>query len=138
MTYLTPVPALHQRDAAQAFLAAHQHGQQAAWRGAGGDFVAAGADLAVLTGQAKPGVQRKWRGLGARIDHGLRHRAWRGAGLDRQVQRGLAGAGVQRLVQPPQAAQTGQQGQRQQAGQPFHPEFEQGQTLKNVMFMCRG
>ena len=56
----------------------------------------------------RPARRRGQRRLA--LQPGAGHRPRGGAGLDRQVQRGLAGAGVQRLVQPPQAAQTGQQG----------------------------
>ena len=48
LAQLAPVPAFHQRHIAQAFLAPHQHGQQAARGGARGDFVAARTHLAAL------------------------------------------------------------------------------------------
>ena len=99
LSHLPEGPALHQGQGPQGFLAAHQHAQQTAWRGACRNLVVARLDQPVLARQAKPGVEQLRVGLRTRSHHITGHAARGGAGLNRQLQRlGTCGQG---LVQPP-------------------------------------
>jgi hypothetical protein len=99
LAHLTPVPAFHQRDAAQRLFTAHQHAQQASRRDPALQLIAAGPDLPGLPGKAKPPEQRRRMDINAGLQDRLRHAPRRGARLDRQIH--AVGVERQRLVQPP-------------------------------------
>ena len=109
--HLAPVPAFHQGQRLERFLAAREFLQQHIGSQARGQLIVAGLDLPVLSRDAEPGVQQPCIGLHAGLDHLAGHATRRGAGLDLQLQRGLGQR--QRLVQPPPAG-TGQHGGQHQ------------------------
>ena len=109
-THLPPVPAFHQRQRAQAFLATCQLLQQLIRGQTRAQLVITGLDGAVFARKAKPCVQQARIGLHTGLDHALRHTTRGGAGLYLQLQIGLRQ--LQRLIQPPPCATRSSSGQQ--------------------------